>query len=183
MSEAQVIRQCAPTLAGLKTGNLFAVPCGERAEILAAARRLNQVLGPKGLRILPVQFRRGKALIYVFRPSRLRRDLQNEIASRVLAARGYPCREPELCVVRLVERLRESEEFPHEIGLFLGYPPEDVEGFIENKAGAYKCVGCWKVYGDEVRARRVFCQYKKCTRVYCEQWSKGVPISRLAVAA
>ena len=29
---------------------------------------------------------------------------------------------------------RKIDEFPHDIGLFLGYPPEDVLGFITNKA-------------------------------------------------
>ena len=35
---------------------------------------------------------------------------------------------------RLIKRLNEDAEFPHEIGLFPGYPPEDVRGFIENRA-------------------------------------------------
>lgn len=45
-------------------------------------------------------------------------------------------------------------EFPHEVGLFLGYPPEDVEGFIENKARSCKITGYWKVYSDEEKAKR-----------------------------
>lgn len=84
--------------------------------------------------------------------------------------------------MRLSQRLRQSEEFPHEIGLFLGYPPEDVRGFIEHHADGSKCTGCWKVYGDETAARRKFDQYKKCTRVYCDQWKKGKNIERLTVA-
>lgn len=49
-----------------------------------------------------------------------------------------------------------TKDFPHEIGLFLGYPLEDVQGFIENRAEGYKCVGCWKVYGDEEYAKQEF---------------------------
>ncbi len=40
-------------------------------------------------------------------------------------------------------------QFPHEIGLFLGYPPEDVCGYIRNKGKCQKCTGHWQVYGDE----------------------------------
>lgn len=69
-----------------------------------------------------------------------------------------------------MKRLGESDEFPHEIGLFLGYPVEDVKGFIENKASCAKCVGYWKVYGDEEKAQKLFNQYKKCTGVYKKQW-------------
>ena len=32
-------------------------------------------------------------------------------------------------IVRLKERFFHKTEFPHEIGLFLGYPIEDVKGF------------------------------------------------------
>ena len=68
------------------------------------------------------------------------------------------------------------------IGLFLGYPPEDVCGFIENKADACKCVGCWKVYGDEDAAKKLFAKYKKCTDVYCTLFANGRSIERLTVA-
>lgn len=88
----------------------------------------------------------------------------------------------EKCIVQLAQRLRQRLDFPHEIGLFLGYPPEDVCGFMENKACNCKCVGCWKVYGDEAAAQKKFDQYKKCTRVYCDQWAKGKDIERLTVA-
>ena len=84
--------------------------------------------------------------------------------------------------MQLIERLRTSPDFPHEIGLFLGYPPEDVRGFIENKAQDCKCVGCWKVYGDETAAQRRFAQYQKCKDVYCAKWEQGRSIERLTVA-
>lgn len=38
---------------------------------------------------------------------------------------------------RLSGRISASEDFPHEIGLFLGYPVDDVTGFIQNKGRNY----------------------------------------------
>ena len=38
--------------------------------------------------------------------------------------------------------------FPHEIGLVLGYPPVDVEGFIEKEGRDFLYSGYWKVYGN-----------------------------------
>lgn len=78
--------------------------------------------------------------------------------------------------------MRGSAEFPHEVGLFLSYPPEDVKGFIENRAANAKCTGVWKVYGDERQAQQTFDRYKKCTQTYCERWRSGVKLDRLAVA-
>ena len=48
----------------------------------------------------------------------------------------------------------ESGEFPHEVGLFLSYPPEDVKGFIDHRASGFKCAGLWKVYGNEEKRAR-----------------------------
>ena len=85
-------------------------------------------------------------------------------------------------VAALVRRMHSSAEFPHEVGLFLSYPPEDVKGFIENRAANAKCTGVGKVYGDERQARQTFAKYKKCTQVYCERWQSGSGLDKLAVA-
>ena len=50
------------------------------------------------------------------------------------------------------------------MGLFLGYPPEDVRGFIENRAAGCKLIGCWKVYGDVDAAKEKFASFERCTR-------------------
>ena len=70
MSEDLVIRHCAPTLAGIKTGNLFSCACPCKAALTKELCRLNRKLVPKGIRILPLKVRKGRALIYVYRPTR-----------------------------------------------------------------------------------------------------------------
>ena len=79
-------------------------------------------------------------------------------------------------------RLKNDDEFPHEIGLFLGYPPEDVLGFIKNGAENCKRLGCWKVYGDEENALKTFKKYEKCTEIYSKLWNNGRSLERLTVA-
>lgn len=182
MSDNDIVRNCAPTLAGIKTGNLFTCPYESRESLKDYLRQMNRRLGPKGLRVLPMRLSEKKALIYLYRPKNLSEDLSHEDAADILRRYGYNVDSSEQCVIRLIRKLRDYEEFPHEIGLFLGYPPEDVRGFIDNHACGYKCVGCWKVYGDEEAAKRKFAQYKKCTQVYCDQWAKGKSIERLTVA-
>lgn len=182
MSEELLIRHCSPTLAGIKTGNLFACRFHDKAEMRECVRCWNNLLTKKGLRVLPLRFRNGRALIYLYRPARLSEDLRHGTAERILKERGYCTDTSEKCVVQLIRRLCEYEEFPHEIGLFLGYPPEDVCGFIENKAGGCKCAGCWKVYGDADAARKTFAKYKKCSGVYAALYANGTSIERLTVA-
>ncbi len=182
MSEELFIRHCSPTLARLKAGSMFSCPCHSRKELTEYLCRVNRVLVPKGLRVLPLRQRNGRALIYVYRPKAIEKVLKDQLALSVLDRYGYTDPHVEQCVCRLVSRFQSSEEFPHEVGLFLGYPPEDVCGFIENKACGQKCVGCWKVYGDEDAAKKTFALYKKCTDIYCSQWEKGKSIEQLTVA-
>lgn len=183
MSEELIVRHCSPTLAGLKTGSLFTCPYSCKEEIVDAIRKMNQQLVAKGLRILPLRFSAQRALIYVYRPQRLKRDISCPHTQRLLQTRGYPCSHSERCVNYLIQKLRHDSKFPHEIGLFLGYPPEDVQGFIENNASSSKCVGCWKVYSNEKQAQRLFDRYKKCTHIYFKQWTKGKSIPELAVSS
>ncbi len=178
MSEELIIRHCAPTLANLKTGSLFVCPITDRPSFFSSLRSLNELLVPKGLRALPLRIREHSALVYLYRPSRLKKDLEDPAAIKILQDHGYSCYGK--CLPKLIERVRASEEFPHEIGLFLGYPPEDVQGFLDHRP--CKCSGCWKVYGDENKAKKTFDLYKKCERVYCQQLARGIDIKRLTVA-
>ena len=68
------------------------------------------------------------------------------------------------------------------IGLFLGYPPEDVIGFIENDAKNYKYCGMWKVYGNISKAKETFATFKKCTGNFENRHRNGVSIRELTVA-
>lgn len=182
MSEEVIVRLGAPTLAGIKTGNLFPCACSSRKSAEESLRRLNRSLAPKGLCLLPLRYSEKSVLLYLFRPAELSRDLRDRDAAELLRQEGYPCESCGKCLAALTRKLRSGGEFPHEIGLFLSYPPEDVKGFIENRAANYKCCGIWKVYGDEQKAKELFAKYKKCTDIYCERYKAGCGIDELAVA-
>ena len=182
MSEEMVVRQAAPTLAGIKTGSLFPCPCAEKDVLLSEIRAFNRRYLSRGLCLLPLRFTEGKALLYLYRPAALRRDLRGQTAEALLADAGYPCGSCGRCVARLVQRLRTEEDFPHEVGLFLSYPPEDVQGFIDHRAMDFKCAGLWKVYGDQQRAQALFDRFRRCTQRYCALWQTGLRLEQLAVA-
>ena len=122
-------------------------------------------------------------LIYLYRPSLLRKDLQAPAARQLLGRFGYPDASPEVCVAYLARRFRAEEDFPHEIGLFLGYPPEDVEGFIRFHGQGYKASGLWKVYGNTAQAEDLFERFRNCRSSLYRQWKKGRNIDQLTVSA
>ena len=177
-----LIRCCAPTMASLKTGNMFSCLFSSREEMTAELRKLNRRLGQKGLRILPLRWENGRALVYLYRPHMLEKDLRNDLAVRLLAECGYTCGNPNACIAQLISRIRGGQDFPHEVGLFLGYPPADVDGFMHRKNDC-KLSGIWKVYDDVDTAARQFARCKRCTEVYMRHYRQGCPLERLAVSA
>ena len=180
MSEEQLVRHCSPTLAGLKTGSLFGCHYDSVEHLQGEVCALNRMLSDKGLCVLPLQYTSGRALIYVYRPQRLRQDLCGQAQRRLLVRMGYPrTAHTGRCLQHLMGRLRNAEDFPHEIGLFLGYPPEDVQGFIEKRT--CRATGYWKVYGDPTQALRTFDSYRRCTQIYLRKWQSGTSLRHLAV--
>ena len=179
MSEERLIRQCAPTLAGIKTGSLFPCPYETREELMADVRAFNRRFAARGLCLLPLRLENGHALLYLYRPAELRRDLQNGLAREILSSAGYRCGSCEGCVTDLVHRLRGSAEFPHEIGLFLGYPPGDVEGFLRDGGRHCKLCGPWKVYDNVEEAARRFAAFHRCRDALTQRVDRGIPLSRV----
>ena len=182
MSNETLIRCCAPTIACLKTGNMFNCVFDSQKQMTEELRLLNQRLREKGLRILPLRWRDGKALLYLYRPKLLERDLRDPLSRKLLAECGYTCGNAGVCLARLISRLRAGEDFPHEVGLFLGYPPADVDGFMHRKH-ACKLSGIWKVYDDVEGAARQFARCKRCTEVYLRRYRQGYSLDRLTVTA
>ena len=182
MSEDLFVQCCAPTLAGIKTGSLFTFAYESRQAMLEDVRSLNRTLAPHGLRILPLRFSKGRALLYLFRPAGLRRDLCDKTAIEILNEAGYGGLGLEQCIQRLKKRLCESKDFPHEIGLFLGYPPSDVQAFINQPCTGVKYVGCWKSYSNPDECKRLTDSYNKCMEAWRKKMSMGFSLEQLLVS-
>ena len=173
--ETVMIEQCSPVLAGLKAAGLFRYETQDCKDLAERVRGWNARLGEKGLRVRVLKgcTRTHRYLVYVYRENRLREVLSDEKVRTFLVQEGYRLPEGaddcEPLLRQLSRRLCCEAEFPHEIGVFLGYP--------------LTCCGCWKAYGDRDAAERLFAQLNKCTRVYLRLFHSGTPIFRLAVAA
>lgn len=186
MSDEMVIEYCSPTLAGIKTGNLFSCEYKNKRKMLKEIRRMNGILVKKGIRVLPVRYSDHRVLVYVFRPSFLEKDFCDKDTAGLLSQLGYEVNDVTSCVRCLSKKLinlSSSKDFPHEIGLFLGYPIDDVKGFMKYKGECSKCTGLWKVYGDVERAKITFDRYDKCTKDYITRFRNGTTLDSLAVSA
>lgn len=181
MLERAIIDHASPTLARLKLGNLFNHVMGQ--DFPAEFAALHRQLKDRGVTMTILKVANGKALIYIYRSEELEKTLACDGVRRLLRACGYNRFDVKGALYTLKARLRDLDAFPHEIGVFLGYPLEDVLGFIEN--GGRNCLscGCWKVYSNECEALKAFERYEKCKAVYQRLFASGCPLTRLTVAA
>lgn len=176
--EEAIIRHCAATLAGHKCGSLFCCAACTEEDVESA----NAAMNLKGVRAVSLRTCGRGTLVYVYRQAALNEKLADENVKAFLSERGYDCAGAEACIERLRSRI-EMDSFPHEIGVFLDYPLDDVIAFIMNKGENCPLTGCWKAYTDEAGARKTFALYRKCRDVYLRCFARGIGVARLTVAA
>ena len=124
---------CAPTLAGLKPASLFRYQPASGQDGTAMAVAWHALLAPRGVtvRVLKACPVTGAVLVYVYRPTQVAAILQRGDVQDFLQSEGYTPGNAESMLAQLSQRLCCEEDFPHEIGVFLGYPLADVIGFIK----------------------------------------------------
>lgn len=140
---------------GCKPAALFTLQSRRAYSCLSA-------LLPTRLSLMVLRKHKDRLLVFLFRKEKLEETLLNEPAETVLTGMGYPAGAPLPAVLEYLKTRFERAQFPHEVGLFLGYPVEDVLGFVKHKGRNYKLCGYWKVYGDVEQAKRRFSQYDAC---------------------
>lgn len=107
-----------------------------------------------GLSAVVLREREESVTILVYKERHLRDSLDECGDCILLEEAGYPHHDFQGQLDCLARRF--CRECPHEIGLFLGFPREDVDGFIENRGENYLLSGYWKVYHRPEKAKRLF---------------------------
>ncbi len=175
------MKHAAPTLAGVKCGSLFRISLDTGA-LHQQMSRMNSVLNHHGVRVIVLRSSGREHLVYAFRPRMLSDSLSDDRIFSFLFERGYDTVNANHLVISLERKIDEKQGLVHEIGIFLGYPLDDVIGFIDNKGRHYKCSGCWKVYGDARFAQNLFCKIRECRKRYDHMYQQGIPITNSLIS-
>ena len=154
----QLALQCAPVISGIKISNLLTIPA-------KSLRELSVVLKKTELSFRILYPGRERLVILIYREAKLREYLAREEVMAFIYKCGYETSEISkifpVFVKRYMRYMELKQDFPHELGLFLGYPIEDVEGFIKENGKNYLYSGYWKVYKDAELKIRLFKNYEK----------------------
>ncbi|MBR6204030.1 MAG: DUF3793 family protein [Candidatus Methanomethylophilaceae archaeon] len=175
--QERIVRHCAPTLAGIKCGSMFRMR-GSSGDIIEAVRAVNRILQSTGVSVMVLRSWQDAVLVYVYRPEMLSRVVSDNRVREFLAGFGY-CSDGYASNLRHLVSRYGGDAMPHEVGVFLGYPLDDVKGFIDDRSGC-TCSGCWKCYSDPAEAECRFRRCRQCTSRCVEMFVSGMTLDAMA---
>lgn len=162
-----LIHYSAPTLCAIKPANLFSVK--EDSFFCETFRSWKSSISSQGLTATTVRRKNGIVLVLVYNASWLKRIISDLNVKKYLLQKEYHETECEGFIRELLHRIENKESFPHEVGIALGYPVEDVIAFESCEGKNCKYCGSWKCYSDVKKAQACESMYKNCSAL-CSKW-------------
>ena len=158
--ETQFALQCSPFITGLKISNLFAIS-------ILQYSKLEYILTVSNYSFKRLYYTKNKVIYLLYDEKKLKEYLRKDIVRKILYKLGYPYNThkdiDKLLVIfkeKYARYMEKKEAFPHEMGIFLGYPIEDVVGYLKNNGENSACVGYWKVYKNVEEKQTLFREFE-----------------------
>lgn len=151
----RIAGSAGPTLFNLKPSFLIAI--GNKPRDLAAIwdKYQRDICSQFRLKCRELVYGTDRRLVLFYQEKSLNNYLNIKDNRSYLENIGYPVSSGLTALLDCLNG-RLANGFPHEIGIFLGYPMEDVRAFIEHKGKDYLLSRYWKVYSHPRRAERIF---------------------------
>ncbi|GEM_PF-101983 len=176
---AHLMLECSEVLAKVKPANLISIvnrkrPCGRnlyqiwKSDSAEVRERLNHI------EFLELKISENCILLLCYSKAELELHISHPGIRTLLNKTGYS-REASLeeLLDNLKLRIQSSDHFPHEIGLFIGYPPKDVAAFMGFINLPLTCQGPWKIYGNPLESLNLAEQYRCCRQKMCAVLAQG----------
>lgn len=139
-----------------------------------------------GIKILPISPVSTRVHFLVYRADQVERIISDVQTQEFLRERGFMPSSWQRVIRDFRARLTRyhcglSQKYPHEIGVILGYPLEDVKGFISG--GRETCRGLWRAYGNVEAARMRFKRLATAEQAFRTRFSQGESLFALLQSA
>ena len=171
--ENQLALQCAPLITGLKVSNMLIVHKDSVASV-------KNVIRNTGISYVILAETQDKTMLLLYKENELSSYLERKRVRQFLTDMGYESHDLYDVLMVFQGRFRRYQsgkaEFPHEMGILLGYPVEDVQGFIKHKGKNSLYSGYWKVYENLPAKMRLFQKYDMSKETVIQLVSCGVSI-------
>lgn len=172
----QLVLQCAPLIVGLKMSNLFII----QNEHISKMYRL---LKESRISYYVFLVTEKMSTLFLYDREKLENFLSKKQIRLFFREEGYLDFDLQKVLFRFRCQYRlywsGKRDFPHELGLLLGYPIEDVNGFILNKGKKSLYTGYWKVYDDVQGKKELFRMYELAKETLIQLVFNGISIAEI----
>lgn len=179
MLEELLLKYASPTLGGIKSGSLFKISKNDKIDLNKEVKNCNFLLNSLDVYLHIIYSCDKYALIYVYRSKLLINDFKNKNIIHFLKSYGYEGTNIEDYICYLKYRFELLNSTPHEVGVFLGYPLNDVKCFIKFKGKNFKLCGCWKAYDNIENCSKKFRDYKIYKEIFTYLYHHDYPLESL----
>lgn len=151
---AHLLYECSEVLAGIKPANLVSLvnrdrTCGRNLYQLWQTHRVELTQRITNLKFRVLLSKDRSLLLFCYNPEQLQKHISHSGIRKILAISGYDvCKDNDALLDELCRRTEKSGGFPHEVGLFIGYPTKDVAAFMGIVKLPFACQGPWKIFGE-----------------------------------
>lgn len=167
-----IISNCAPTLKKQKTASLINFSDNVRGLNVLWKRYKYKVKRKLNINFFELKKNRNSIVVLFYNDEMLENSIRDKRNIKFLKRFGYnDCMNVYECLCLLSRRYQSM--CPHEMGVFLGYPIEDVIAFVDCPNVKCKLIGYWKVYYNEERAKAIFNNYDLIKQNVTELIIKG----------
>lgn len=174
---------CGPALAGIKPANIVACYKKNISDVHQSIDRLNKELNFKDIYLESLCECEKRILLIVYRKEVLSRQLKKPEIRKFLYSYGYNINNSIDDDLEVLKKKICTKDFPHEIGVFLGYPLHDIYGFLYQNTSECILTGEWKVYRDKAGAEKLFERYNRCRNALRKRIREGKTLAQIFCAA
>ncbi len=169
---------CAPSIFGIKSANLVNIDIDKCKNIEEDILKINMIDTKVKFRILKKCG--NKVLLLTYKEKNLYHQLFEANNYNYLLTYGYPKEKNlDLFLEYLSKRIK-LNDFPHEIGVFLGYDLNDIKDYVSGKK---ECLltGYWKVYSNPDLKLECFNRFSRCRRAALTLLERGYDFERVII--
>lgn len=169
----------SPVIAGIKPSSTITLTRGAKGLYNIWQSMGKDFLAAIDLKSIDLREDEKSLVVLVYNEKALEDTLLQENNLSFLEDIGY-CREDNIdnLLNGLTSRYKEVH-CPHELGIFLGIPLEDVKAFMECTRENCLMCGYWKVYGDKEKATRIFNHYDRSKSIAMDGIMNGVTLNNI----
>lgn len=169
----------APTIKGLKAATTVTLCNHDRNMMDNWKSNKKKLLQKFNISAFELKETANAVVVLFYKESVLENKINNQLVQCYLSSFGYT---PEMTITEkltLLKKRYQKNACPHELGLFLGFPLEDVKTFIESPHIECLICGYWKVYKDKHYAIKTFKDFDNAKLEIISKVCSGISLTKI----